>query len=477
MTIRKKFLHTLDLHHMVEPGDRILVAVSGGPDSVALLHLFLEIHRSRRLEILVAHFHHGLREREADGDLALVRSLAARRGLPFHTGRMRPPETSASLEEYARDQRYGFLRSVAERTGARRIAVGHQQDDQAETLLMRLLRGSGRRGLAGIHPKREDLVIRPLLEISRREIVDYLFTLGALFREDTSNRDLRFTRNRIRHELIPGLVRDFNPEVVRTLARTADRLREEDDLLERITERELTAIRNGSNLAVDRLDCLPEALRRRVLLRALEDYRGSRRRISSRHIDALLGLIPATARGKRVILPGGMQAVRSEEWIRFQCAPEPAPPPAFQEFLPVPGRCELPRTGLSFQSRIQTRDSFPDPIREGGRDRAILDADRVRHPLIIRARRPGDRFRPFGGPGGKTIKKFFIDRKVPAAARDRWPLITCGEDIVWVVGQQIDDRYRVRPSTRSLLILSRLLPVASRRIPSTSDSLGKSPAD
>ncbi|MCZ6670563.1 MAG: tRNA lysidine(34) synthetase TilS [Acidobacteria bacterium] len=454
-----QFFGTLKRYRMVARGDRVVVAVSGGPDSVALFNLFLEARASLDLRLAVAHLNHGIRGREADRDETFVRAMAADHELPFYSERLVPGslEGGGSLEERARNERYRFLRSVRDRFGAARIAVGHHRDDQAETFLMRLLRGSGRLGLGSIPPVRGEYLIRPLIEMTREEILEYLRLGRHPYREDSSNQDRRFLRNRIRKDLLPLLASQYNPSISAVLSGTADRLREEECFLDTETRKAFLKVmgeKDRPGLSVSEWKKAPAGLRKRILVAALEHWLGSRRPINSRHIDAIQALMEERSEGHSVTLPGRNRARRNGDWIEFHRPGTPAQRPStFRLLLPVPGYCRLPDPGPVLRCRLLPRDQFRGDLRSGGRDRVFLDADRLHPPLVIRTREAGDRFLPFGAPGGKKLKDFFIDRKVPAGMRDVWPLVTSDEEIVWVVGYRIGDRYRVDRSTRNILIL------------------------
>jgi len=299
------------------------------------------------------------------------------------------------------------------------------------------------------------LAHRPLIDTGRREILDYLEKRRIPFRQDRTNRDRRFLRNRIRHDLVP-ILESFNPNIVSVLAGTADRLRDEDLILEGLVapgrEAGADSDRADSLLLTD-LHRRPEAIRRRQVLAAMRRFLGSRRRIGSRHVDAVLDLADRNSSGRSVALPGSSRAVRRPDRIDFLPSGETTASPPYRKPLTVPGRCRLPQAEVTLTCRIVPRSRVGADLRDGGEERAYLDADRVGTPLAVRNRGPGDRFRPFGAPGMKKLQDFFVDRKIPAELRSAWPLVTSGDDIVWVVGCQIDDRFRVQGSTRKVLVL------------------------
>jgi tRNA(Ile)-lysidine synthase len=458
-----RFKASLAERALWKPGESVLVAVSGGPDSVGLLLLFVQLRRESPFRLAVAHLHHGLRGRESDEDEEFVVSLAQRLQVPCHTGRLAPEplrEAPEGVEAAARQARYTFLRETAQRLGACRVALGHTRDDQAETFLMRLLRGSGSRGLGSIYPSRDHLFIRPLLQISREALISHLRSAGQAWREDSSNRNLQQTRNRIRHRLLPLLKDEFNARTVEVLARTADLLRDEDDYLEAAT-RNLAArlIRKeaqGVALAIPALRVLPVALRRRLLRKYLDALSAPPSLPQDFETTAALeDLVMEGRHGKTVTIGPGLE-------IRILYSDlvgsHPAPDALSRKLvpLPVPGEVAWPMLHV----RLKARPLAPppaDPRESSGKVQALLDADALPGPLAVRARLEGDHFRPLGSPGESKLKSYFIDRKVPRPLRDRIPLVVSGDRIAWVVGYQIEDRFKVTPLTRRVVVLTQEL--------------------
>ena len=476
------FLETLGRERMVRPGGRVLVAVSGGSDSMALLTLFARHAADLRIELHVAHLDHGWRGATSARDAEFVRTRALQLGLPVTVGhvdaaawkraarRTTPSRRGtagrrqSSLEARARTIRARFLRATARQVGADRIALGHTLDDQAESVLMRLLRGSGARGLGGIHPVVDRLFIRPLLGARRADLRAWLRRRGVRWREDATNLDLTLTRNRVRRRLVPILEKEFNPRAVPALARAAALLREDERWMDRMAGEAFAA---AATIAAGRVSLdaaalggMPEALRRRVVRRAIEAARGSLRGIGARHAEQALALLgrPGT---RSLHLPSGLRVRSNGRRLSFEAAasnasdvhPEAAPGRACREALcPVPGAVRLPDFGMRLVARLAAPG---EPVPAPGPDRALLDADRVAAPLVVRPRRPGDRFHPQGAPGTRRLKAFLIDRKVPVDERGRIPLVLSGEKIAWVVGHRIDDRFKITPATRRVLVLEK----------------------
>jgi tRNA(Ile)-lysidine synthase len=448
---------------MWTPETAVLAAVSGGADSTCLLDLFRRLRGESPFDLAVAHLNHSLRGAESDRDEEFVRSLAGRLGLPFHVRRLSPGSLEGSkdgLEAAARRARYAFLEEMARGIGAKRVALGHTRDDQAETFLLRLVRGSGTRGLAGIYPVVEGLFIRPLLGVGRNDVEAYLKERSLPWRLDSSNADPGRTRNRIRSRLLPLLREEFNPEIVPALARATEILREEEAYLDEVTrhlaQRLLRREAYGIALSIPAVRVLHPALRRRLLRRALEEARGRGPAAPAgfEAVEALEELAREGRHGAAISLGGGLEArVLYSDLSLLDTLSDP--PLEGEVPLPVPGEAALPGLGLRLKAREVEASSIGDPRAGSAVDRALLDADALPGPLLVRSRRAGDAFRPLGCAGEAKLKSYLIDRKVPRPARERVPLVVSGSRIAWVVGFQIDDRYKVTPGTRRILVLSK----------------------
>jgi tRNA(Ile)-lysidine synthase len=454
------FKSALSRRSLWKAPESVLVAVSGGSDSVALLHLFARLREEAPFPLGAAHLNHGARGGESDEDERFVAETARRLEVPLHTARLPAGSLDARAEGWeaaARKARYQFLRETAGQNGASRVAMGHTKDDQAETVLMRLLRGSGRRGLGGIHPAVEGVFIRPLLGFTKEELSGYLEARGESWREDSSNRSPERLRNRIRHELLPALRRAYNPDLVEVLARTAEVFREEDDYLSSVTSevarRLIRQESQGLSLGIPALRALPPALRRRLLRSFVERaYAPGLPPPDFALTAALETLIEEARHGSAATLSGGLQ-VRVLYADLVVIRPTEAPTEVVP--LPVPGQASLPELGFRLCARQAAVSEVGDPKQDNTVERALLDADSLPGPLAVRHRRKGDLFRPLGAPGESKLKSYFIDRKVPRPVRDRVPLVVSGDRIAWVVGFQIDERYKVTEQTRRVLILSR----------------------
>ena len=450
----EKVRRTIARYNMLSPGDGVVVAVSGGPDSVCLLDILHELGDELGIQLLVAHFDHGLRPGEDEDETRFVESLAMSLNLPFETKKAAQSlrQGTASLEERARNARYRFFDEVKKKYEARKIAVGHNLNDQAETVLMRLMRGSGPSGLSGIRPFRDNKIVRPLIELTRGEIESYLKQKGLAFVTDSSNLETRHLRNRIRMELLPQLKR-YQPRIVEVLGQVAEIMRRDDEYLEeRAAEwvEDRAEIRDTGEVYIPLPSFveLPEALRNRVIRQALKITGGNLRKVSTRHLDA----VNLLATGKRpqtlVKLPNGVSARRSYDTLFFG-ASEEKQHQAFCCLLEGPGTFYLDALGCTVS--LEEMEGSVSPERSMSPWTAFLNAERITYPLMIRNFRPGDRFVPLGMSGHKKLKDFFIDLKIPSEVRARIPILTERDMPIWVCGFRIDDRFKVSSKTKKVL--------------------------
>ena len=450
--IHYQVLRTIRTCGMMKRGDRVVVAVSGGPDSAALLSLLVELRRRLGIGLHVAHLDHGLRGDDSRGDARYTRRLARRLGLEVTVERVGfPDHPDGGLEAAARRVRYDFLRRVADRQKARRIATGHTADDQAETVLMRLIRGAGSEGLAGIPPVR-DRIVRPLIEVRRPQIERYLRCRRLRPRQDRSNLQLDRLRNRVRWKLIPLLERDYQPNIVEVLNRLARLENEERDYFRGRAE-ELLQDRaerlSGGKIMLDLSGFenyfkIGEKYLFRELIRRLK---GDLKGIESLHLEQLTRLAAKESPGSRLTLPDGILAERTQGGLIFvRGSSEP-----FCRTVKLPGRSYLRGPGLVFRSRlIEKGPHFRLPA-QADASRAFFDWARLRGPFILRSRRPGDRFHPLGRKGRCKLSDFFIDRKIPRLCRDDLPLLVGRDGIIWVIGHEIGEPFKVSGSTNTVL--------------------------
>lgn len=457
-------------HNMLAAGDRVLVGVSGGADSVALVDILSRLAPTFKLSLAVAHLNHGLRPAAAQLEADLVRRMADRMGIDCYADKITMHHKQGSLEEQLRLLRYAFFERTAAAAGCNKIAVGHHADDNAEAVLLNMLRGSGLRGLAGIPAVRDSRIIRPLIEIRRKDIIGYVHRHRLPYLEDATNTDPRFVRNKIRHHLIPLLQREYNPNVVPTLNRLATLCSEEDTWLDAqlgplaAKARAFCPSRPsdpGFELDAQTLLSQPRPVQRRLIRKTLEQWQGHLRRISALHIEALMELLRSGETGGSLDLPNRLKAERSPTGLRFYQSTtvhrgptQESPGPSYSYSLPavdrMPVTIEIPEAGYALLfSTISPATTVSMPLSD--RDMVLLDMDQLCFPLTIRNFRPGDRLRPFGMQGSQKLKALFINQRIAPEQRRRLPLLVSGDTIVWVASVRRADIAPLSPDTSRIL--------------------------
>jgi tRNA(Ile)-lysidine synthase len=475
-SLAQSVLEYIHRHQLLRAGDRVGVAVSGGADSVALLRLLLELRKELGVVLSVVHFNHKLRGAEADADQQFVLELARRHRLQTYceSGDVaaHAAERHLSLEAAAREMRYEYFRRLLLGGGLNRIATAHTLDDQAETVLLRIVRGAGTRGLAGIYPRlsvassqssegrqeSEAAIIRPFLETRRKELAAYLAGLGQGWREDSSNRDLRHSRNRIRHGILPRLERNLNPAVREALAETAEIARAEEEfwasevarVLPQIWETGPGSRRDGGQDARGTLNTavltdLPLALQRRVLRAAAESLG---LRLEFIHVEEILKVaLGQPGSSKSTLLPGNWVASRNRNELRFETSGVAKETTNYEYLLPVPGRLEVPEAGALFEAVLVSGRIGPAYNPEHLFDPALLAQE-----LRVRNWRAGDRFRPAHARSPKKIKELLQERHVTGRERKLWPVVVSGDDVVWVRGFPAPAQFRPRDEAKAVVI-------------------------
>jgi tRNA(Ile)-lysidine synthase len=461
--LQQAVLEYIRKHELLKAGDRVGVAVSGGADSVALLRLLLELRKEVGLVLSVVHFNHKLRGSESDQDERFVAELAQRHKLELRcqSGDVaaHAAEKHLSLETAAREMRYQYFRQLLLESRLNRIATGHTLDDQAETVLLKIVRGAGGRGLAGIYPQLsvtssqqapspETFIIRPLLRTKRRDLEAYLRALGQDWREDKSNRDLRHMRNRVRHGILPRLERYLNPAVREAFAETAEIARSEEEYWEKEVARVLPRVWDpkdaGGVLSLSVLADLPLALQRR-LVRAASESLGMR--LDFHHVEEVLALGSAhVGPAKSTTLPDGWVVLRNKGELRFEMQSDTSDKMDYEYRLPVPGSVEVLETGSRFEVVLVSGKAAEGYNPEDLLDRALLASD-----LRVRNWRAGDRFWPAHTKCTKKIKELLQERRVAGLERNLWPVVVSGSDVVWVRGFPASRQLRPR-SQEAVLI-------------------------
>ena len=463
-SLEQRILRFIQEHRLVSSKQLLLVAVSGGTDSVCLLHILVNLQNELGIGLHVSHLNHQLRGAESEADAQYVSDLAHQLGIPAtieardvisHQARHR-----ISLEEAAREVRYNFLAEVARSIGASHVAVGHTIDDHIETILMHLIRGTGTTGLRGLQPSvmwqflgNSLTIIRPLLQASRQETAYYCHNHKLNPRLDASNLSLSPLRNRIRHRLLP-LLKSYNPRVAEAILRTAQIAGAELTFLDeegtRLWDKIAQEQEDTIILDKERFLELPSALKRHLLRVAIEKLLGTLKDIETRHIEGIMAALTKPA-GRRISLPEGL--IFSIEYNRYLLAPEASalsPLPILGDEFPInlPGETLLP--GWRIEATIFTREQMTGKNKDFT---AYLDLDKTGNKLVVRNRQPGDRFQPLGLSQPKKLGEFMIDAKIPRAWRHRIPIVCSPSQILWVVGWRIDERVKVTDATKQVLYL------------------------
>lgn len=443
--------------NLVRAGERVGVAVSGGADSVALMRGMIELRAELGIVLSVVHFHHGIRGAEADADAEFVAHLAKRFDLPLHQASGDVPYFSKkwklSLEAAARRLRYEMFRAVLMQGGADKICTAHTRDDQAETVLLRMLRGAGTKGLGGIHPVlnfEKGAVVRPLLTTTRAEVLSYLNTTGQDWREDSTNIDTRHTRNRVRHELLPLLERDYNPAIREVLCETAEAARDEEifwtTLMTGVAVTALDEQEGSLRVRFSDPAAKAKALQRRLLRLAAERIGIA---LDFHHVEQVLGLLKSE-RGSEIELPNGWKA-RHEgaELLTLSRNPEKLTQLGYDYELPIPGEARIETLGTLV--RVTTV-----PYLEARRmynPASLLDASLLRAPLRLRNWRPGDRLHPLHRGSEEKLKRLFQERRIAAERRPTWPVLTSGNAVVWAKDFAVSTEFAAHEGTVEAVLI------------------------
>ncbi|SHM68670.1 tRNA(Ile)-lysidine synthase [Caldanaerovirga acetigignens] len=457
MDIVEVFKNTVHKYRMIKSGDKILVGVSGGPDSVCLLHLLLRFKEEFGIDLAIAHLNHSFRGREADEDEAFVKELAKSWGVHCYTQKIDVPayirETGLSPEDAARRVRYAFFERVREKIKASRIALAHNSNDREETILMNIFRGSGIEGLVGIEPVR-DHYIRPLIEVERGAIEEYLKKKGIPFRIDSTNFQTIYFRNKIRLELLPLIKREYCPHLSTSLKKLSEIASLDVSLLEELSREAYSgAVKRmscGVMINLEKFEKMHDSLKFRVVRKAVEEILGNLQDFEYRHAKMLVEFIKEKPTGSRLNLPRGLVGEKSYEYFYIYGKSPPKTQSFYYELL-VPGEVEIPEAGVIIGARVL--EAKKDFSFEKNPHYAYLDYERIEERLAVRNRKPGDRFIPLGSGFFKKLQDFFVDNKIPVRERDRVPLVVSGDQILWVCGMRIDERYKVTESTKKVLVL------------------------
>jgi tRNA(Ile)-lysidine synthase len=473
--LSSRVLGTIERYGMIQPGDRVGIGVSGGGDSVGLLLLLEELRVTLGVTIVVLHFNHGLRGEAAEADERFVCELAGERGLACLVHRedigAQAKSLGRNVEEVAREHRYAFFRQLVAEGRVTRIATGHTADDQAETVLARLVRGSGLRGLAGIHPVLGP-VVRPLIEIRRSELREYLRKRGRGWREDETNIDTSRLRARIRQRLLPSMEAEFGSAVVDRLARLADLARNDEALLDEIVEERFFHLshRRGGELVLRAQDVVNpwpqlksrearEAVAARLARRAVREVKRDLRGLTASHIARILELARQGTSGHRLELPGGLVVERALNDLVFSVKSErdrTAGEPAAYSYPVDLGKrgeaaVEIAETGKRLRLKLIDWPAAGRETYQGAS--GALDADRLETPLSVRNWLAGDAYRPLGRGHRGKLKRLLLERRIAGKDRTVWPVMTSGGKPVWASGLPVAAEYAAGPGTKRALLI------------------------
>ncbi len=471
---------------MIQPGDRVGAAVSGGADSVALLLMLLELRGKLGIVLSVVHFNHKLRGKASDADEVFVAKLAAKHGLELHSASVdvakKAKKERANLEDAARRARYDYFRSLAESGACGRIVVAHTADDQAETVLAHLLRGTGLAGLGGIHPVAGP-VIRPLLNVCRSELRRFLRARKQTWREDATNRDTQRMRARIRKKLLPLLERQFQPSVVKHLTSLAELAREDEAFLDAMAEERAAVLvqksGEGTRIAIDNLfeplkrkefktkntegrekTGETEALSKRMVRRIVESLKPREGQLEAGHVEAVLQLARSGQSGSLLPLPGGVEVRRERDALVFQAVEnsgvrtDRSDPREYEYKIDLAGgETQVNVTELGCVFRLKVID-WPLKRGETSRDGAVLDRDRLLFPMVLRNWRPGDRLRPQGHRNTHKLKRLLNEKRVSRWERDGWPVLTSGGVLAWARGFPVAAEFAANERTRAGIVVA-----------------------
>jgi tRNA(Ile)-lysidine synthase len=450
--IRGRVSAALEKYSLLKRGETILVGLSGGPDSVCLLYLFDKLKREINLKLHAVYVNHNLRPDETSKEADFCANLCKKLDIGFTLKsvdvKAHAKEWRLNKQEAARQLRYGAFDETAFEVGADRIALAHNADDQAETLIMRLIRGAGPTGLCGM-PAKRGKIIRPLIEIERRMIEDFLDAEKIPFVVDSSNLRPDYFRNRLRQSLMPFL-KEINPNLTDTITNTVSIIQEEEryfDIIVTKTLMKLISRRTADRieLFLTPLEAMDTVIVRRVLRRAIDETKG-KSGISFTHIKDIISMIKHGAAGDRLYLPGGMRVIK-EYSVIIITTEKPAKMSSYE--IHPPAKLPLKEAGMVIEATFEEQSFAPGD----GKSSVVLDAGLMTFPLQVRPRCPGDFFFPIGFGRRKKLQDFFVDEKVPRDDRDKIPIVVSGSDIVWIAGYRADERFRITEKTKKFLRL------------------------
>lgn len=436
-------------HLMLEGGETVVAAVSGGADSVALLHVLMSLKDKLSIEVVAAHLNHCIRSKDAEEDSRFVEEIAARLGIASVVGKIDVPKLSkelrTGLEDAARRARYDFLQEVTKNTGASKIAVAHTVDDQVETVLLNIIRGTGLDGLAGM-PAVRDNIIRPLINVSRADVEEYLRALGETWRTDSTNLDTSYSRNRVRLELIPYIEEHLNPRVRKAVASLSSLAKDDAKVVRDLAQQAFESIAthiSKDRVAIDatKLRQLARAIQRRCVRNAVEIVKGDLRDLEFDQVERIIDSVDVSMPFNLTLPSGEVYAALVDDELSIFRIVEPQKIEVVRQIF-FPGSTKVPELGVIIDAAAvdpKTRPSTPFEV--------VLDTAKLAGPLYVRTWEPGDRIQPLGMSGHKKLQNLFTDRKIPRFERSRTPIITDDQKIVWVAGIAASELAKVSEDT------------------------------
>lgn len=456
MNMIEKIKQTITKYNLLKQDEKVVVGLSGGPDSTALAVSLAQIAPSLGVQLIIAHFNHGLRGSEANEDERFVRKLAKKMNLPFLSRKMDKTKFNKGLspEDFYRRQRYQFFDEVAKTNRAGKIALGHNLQDQAETVLLHLLRGSGLEGLKGIMPLRDGKYIRPLIEVSRDEIISFLDEAGIAYRRDISNENKIHLRNKIRLELLPYLKKEYNPRIDDTLAQMAEILREDNGFIKECVDKALksTCIKKQKNritVNIEYINMLPVAIKRRLIKELLENFSLQKNGFAFLHINSIIKLVQNLESGRKICLPCGIEARREYENLILERAIVCKEKPEYAYQVKIPCSIYLRERNLTIRLCVINKNKIEFNVK----NKDYFDLDKIRFPLVLRNRRKGDWFQPLGMSGRQKLKAFFIDHKISQQMRDEIMLLVDQQSVLWIENMHLNDQVKITSKTKNVLEL------------------------
>ncbi|SCN23144.1 tRNA(Ile)-lysidine synthase [Clostridium sp. N3C] len=460
----QKVINYIDQYNMLHNGDKVIVALSGGPDSMCLVHILKKLQERYNIKLYAAHVNHCLRGAEADADEEYVRGFCKNANIDFYSKRIDINElariTNTSTETAGREARYAFFNELKEKLGANLIALAHNANDQAETILMRIIRGTGMEGLRGIRPVRDGIYIRPILILTREEIEEYCRINKLNPRIDKSNFEKIYNRNKIRLELIPYLQENFNKDILNTVNRLSEIISKDQDYLEEVAEKKYKEYCSiiGEKIGLDQqLINEHEAIVTRVIRRALKDIKGDLKNIELVHINEIMELF-SMGTGKMITLPEGIIAEKVYTEIFFYKKKGNNLSNELKDEIIIFDKEKFQQPSIvkaidGMNVKISLRIVTKDEVVDFSQDpyKKYFDYDKINRYISIRTRQEGDRFTPYGMKGSKKLKDLFIDLKIPKEERNTLPLVCFDKEIAWIVGYRVSNKYIVTKNTNYIL--------------------------